>query len=181
MENNPQEPKAMADVKYYNTSVRKLVLLSICTFGIYEIYWHYKNWKAIRDQAGENVSPFWRAWFCIFTCYGLFKRIKVAILNKGHNVAYSAGQLATLYIVMNLFGRAGSRYDNQIANLLWVISFFTVIPLVVVQKAINSYNASIDASYKINDNFNWKSITVIVLGGILLILSILGIFLPSPK
>ncbi|MFY9401991.1 MAG: hypothetical protein WAQ07_01090 [Candidatus Omnitrophota bacterium] len=181
MDNSQQELKLQSDIKYFNTSIMKLVLLFVCTFGIYGLYWHYKNWKAIKDHTGEKISPFWRAFFWIFTCSDLFKIIGLSALGKGINIAYSARDLATFYILMMLFGVVGSKYDNQIANLLWVVGFFAVIPLVIVQKAVNSYNAAIDDSYMINDGFSWKSITVIVLGAILLILSIAGRFLPNPK
>jgi len=29
---------------FFTPSTLKFVLMSVCTFGIYELYWFYKNW-----------------------------------------------------------------------------------------------------------------------------------------
>ncbi len=34
---------------FFTTSTLKLTLMSICTFGIYELYWFYKNWVLIKE------------------------------------------------------------------------------------------------------------------------------------
>ncbi len=36
-----------SEVYFFTTSTLKLMLMSICTFGIYELYWFYKNWVLI--------------------------------------------------------------------------------------------------------------------------------------
>jgi fatty acid desaturase len=35
----------------------QLVLLSTFTFGLYEIYWFYRNWKQLRDEDNLDVNP----------------------------------------------------------------------------------------------------------------------------
>lgn len=171
--------KALSNGKYYNVSIPKLIILSVCTLGLYEIFWHYKNWKSIKEQTGEDISPFWRAWFLIFTCHELFKRIGISSGEKGLSLVPSAGRLATLYILLLLFGYIGGRLNNPIGNVLWIVSLFTVVPLISVQKFINSYNATKDPSYIINNRYGWESIVSIIVGGIFLILTIIGIFLPA--
>jgi hypothetical protein len=40
----------------FTASTFKLVLMSLCTFGLYEVYWFYKNWVCIKKRTGENLS-----------------------------------------------------------------------------------------------------------------------------
>ena len=41
--------------RYYPVSTTKLVVLSILTGGLYEIYWFYKNWKWIKQRDGSSI------------------------------------------------------------------------------------------------------------------------------
>ena len=56
--------------------VRRLVLLSILTFGVYCYYWQYRNWVYVKEREGLSISPFWRAWFWLFFVYALLKAMK---------------------------------------------------------------------------------------------------------
>jgi hypothetical protein len=68
-ESNPAPP-------FFPTSIAKFVTLSICSFGIYELYWMYKNWQLIRIRDNLDISPFGRAFFGFFYCYQLFKAVR---------------------------------------------------------------------------------------------------------
>ena len=35
---------------YFPVSNTKLVLLSVCTLGLYEFYWFYKNWALVKER-----------------------------------------------------------------------------------------------------------------------------------
>ena len=41
--------------EYFSVPTRKFVALCILTFGIYELYWFFKNWKAIKVQEGKKL------------------------------------------------------------------------------------------------------------------------------
>ncbi len=60
---------------YFPVSLLKLVIMSVVTAGIYEIYWMYKNWALVREREKLDIRPFWRAFFGFFFCYSLFKRV----------------------------------------------------------------------------------------------------------
>lgn len=34
---------------FFTASTLKLVLMSVCTLGLYELYWFYKNWVLIKS------------------------------------------------------------------------------------------------------------------------------------
>ncbi len=82
--------RAPSAIKYYNISIAKLIVFSICSFSIYEYYWMYRNWKVIKNHSGAKISPFWRTGFFVFFCYGLFKIIKRSIRQKNIQIPYSA-------------------------------------------------------------------------------------------
>ena len=61
---------------FLHISVARLILLSIASFGIYEAYWVYKNWKYINERGRLGIRPFWRGVFSLFFCHSLLRRIQ---------------------------------------------------------------------------------------------------------
>src|SRR5258708_37159984 len=47
----------------YIISIPKLIILSTVTFGIYDIYWFYKQWKSFKAERDLKVTPWARALF----------------------------------------------------------------------------------------------------------------------
>lgn len=48
---------------FYSTGPFKFMLLSIGTFGLFQLYWFYRNWRAIKQRDGSDIRPLWRAFF----------------------------------------------------------------------------------------------------------------------
>ena len=88
-------------VKYFSVSKRKLVIMSITTFGIYQLYWFYQNWEAVKEQGKENISPLWRSWFGILYCDSLFERIFISAHKFGYKKNNSMS-LAITYILLSI-------------------------------------------------------------------------------
>lgn len=38
-----EEERTYASSPYFSVSVRKLVVMSLCTFGLYDLYWFYQQ------------------------------------------------------------------------------------------------------------------------------------------
>ena len=159
------------NIEYFYVPTAKLITLWLCTFGLYAFYWFYKNWKCVRDKGNENVSPFLRAWFGVFTCYGLFKRILLSAEAQEFKPGTTAGILATAFILISIGYKAPDPY--------WIISFLNFVPILEVQKAIKHNNKKQSPDFKPNKKFSWKEITIIVLGGILLALAVWGAVIPT--
>jgi hypothetical protein len=53
-------------VAYFPVSPFKLVTLSICTLGLYQIHWFYKNRAFIKAQEKSGILPVMRAIFGVF-------------------------------------------------------------------------------------------------------------------
>jgi len=152
-------------VHFFPLAPRKLVVMSICTLGLYEIYWFYRNWKFLKKEKGLNISPFWRAWFLVLFCYSLFKNVKNYANEKGVQATFSPGGLATAFIIVT--------FTSRLPAPIWLISIFTFIPLLTVQATINELNKD-QLEKVINRNFSGWNIFGIVVGVILWALIILG-------
>src|SRR5258708_26288675 len=57
----------------YVISIPKLIVLNLFTFGFYEIYWFYKQWKSLKYEIKLKVTTLGRAIFAPIFAYYLFK------------------------------------------------------------------------------------------------------------
>lgn len=174
-----KENKEVFNVKYFAIPVEKLAALSILTWGIYEIYWFYKNWEGVRIEEKRKMYPFWRAILSIFYCHSLFKKILGSAKKQGYSENYSAGLLAFLYIVSLLLARALGQVENPDLgfNLFWVaISFSSFVPLIWVQRATNFNNSKIVEGYNNNLKFSAGEVVIMIVGALCWGVVFIGIF-----
>lgn len=149
---NPISTNSEASLLYI--PVARLVLLSIVSFGIYEAYWIYKNWRYIKEREGLKISPFWRGVFGVFFCHGLLREIHATEESTSLiEPSFSPNGLATGWVILailaNLIGRAPDVTASIIAGLM--PSYLFLVP---VQNYINSVTAkrTPSASY-----YGWSS------------------------
>lgn len=177
----PVEAESGSTIEYFAISPKRLALFSVLTLGIYEIYWFYKNWSAVKKFEGQKISPFWRAIFAVFFCYSLFKKVLESAKSHTYQNSYSPGWLATAYILLLVVGNGLSKvesYDISF-NLIWlIVAIATFIPLLSVQKAINFNNEKIRDNFELRREFSGGEVVLIVVGVIWFLLVLVGIFLP---
>lgn len=164
---DPDQNDQITSPIFFPTTTKKLAIMSICTFGIYEIYWFYRNWKFLKEKRGYNIRPFWRALFSIFFCYSLFKTVKYYANKTGIQETFTPGGLAAAYILIYIAYR--------LPDPAWLISIFTFIPLLTAQKTINTLNRD-QLEKVINKKFSGWNIFGIVAGIIWWGLVIPGMF-----
>jgi len=146
-------------------------VMATVTFGIYELYWFYKNWKLIKQRSDPTMMPFWRAFFGIIFCYGCFKEIKDTAAARGITLRWSAGLLAITWIVLCLCWRLPDPFS--------LVCWLTPLVILPVQDAANRLNAIVTPNHNPNVRFSGWNIAGIVLGGICFVLSVIATFLPS--
>src|SRR5438067_149581 len=73
----------------YIISVNKFILLSLSTFGLYEIWWFYKAWRFFRQKDELDIMPAARALFAIFFINSLFNRILIYANEKSYYADFS--------------------------------------------------------------------------------------------
>lgn len=157
--------------EYYSISTKKLVLMSVLTFGLYEVYWFYRNWKAVKIQEGRKISPFWRAIFSPIFCYSLFKRIGLAANQKGYPKKPSPGLLTLGYIFVSALYKLPEPFD-----LLSSLSFLMLLP---IAEAIRFNNARVNPQSTDEEKLNRPQIIFLVIGIILWVLTVLGYVFPE--
>ena len=163
--------QSQTEFSFFPVATHKFVVLSICTFGFYELYWAYRNWQRIQAASGETLSPFWRACFATLWNFSLFGRIRDRVTHDGTTADWSPPFLATCYLL--LYGL------TQLPNPWWLISYATFLPLVPVQKATQQFNEQNNVNEDLNSNYSGINVAVIILGGILVSLAVFGSFLPE--
>lgn len=157
---------------FFSVSLLKLTVLSLCTFGIYELYWFYRNWKLKKARDNSDISPFWRAFFGIIFCYQIFTHIRDEGASRGIQPPLAAGVLAAGWILLTLTWRLPDPYS--------LITFAAVAFLLPVQDYVNRINAHDVPNHDPNARFSaWNWVGVVV-GGFLFAFSLwVAIFPPA--
>ena len=84
------------DQKLISTS--KFIFFSFISFGLYNLWWMFKEWRFFQQKDNLDIMAAFRAIFMVFFLYSLFKRIEKFAAEKGYQKASSAGLLYIAYI-----------------------------------------------------------------------------------
>ena len=155
---------------FFPVSILKLIVMSVCTFGIYEIYWYYKNWQFIKERENLDIMPIWRAAFAYFFCYSFFRKVQTTASSLGLTRSIAAEPLALGWIVVALLWLLPDPYS--------LITHFSVLFLIPVQILANEINAKLSLGHDENGRFTVWNIVAIVFGGMLFLLVVFGTFVP---
>ena len=145
--------------------------MSICTFGLYELYWFYKNWVLIKARTEQDIMPFWRAFFAPLWAYSCFKHIKNSAIGNNVPESLSIGLLAIVYFVLQALPNLPDPY--------WLVSFLSFTLLIPANSVALNINNHLISDFKNNETFSGWNWGGLVLGGLLFVLSLIGTFLPE--
>lgn len=106
-------------------------LLSISTFGIYELWWMYRSWKYFKQRENLDIMPASRAIFAYFFMGSLFNKIAYYCSTKQREVTYNSPLLVFAFIVFNVLSKLPDPY--------WIISVLSFVPLIGPVKELNYY------------------------------------------
>ncbi|GAB4029362.1 hypothetical protein [Spirosoma gilvum] len=149
-------------------------LLSFFSFGIYTIYWFYKNWAFFRDVYEWDIYPFWRAIFSIFFVHSLLEHINDLAVEKGHPGISSNGY-ASGFVVLAIVQRFVDRVlpDALALTALCIPPFLFLIP------TVKQLNYIYEKAYP-NDHrpaLGPGEFIILILGGIIMSLAITGLLM----
>jgi len=174
--------------EFFPVSEGKLITLYVLSFGLYGVYWFYKNWKLQQPRMDKKISPVLRSVFSILFTHSLFRIIDKSAehLEKKHK--FNANGLATLFVaaivVSNIIdyvppGAGGSVYitSNTVIITSIIIFLLSVWPLVKVQATVNRINDDI-LGY-LNYKYSMWNYGVIALGVVTWILIAMGLLFES--
>lgn len=156
-------------VPLHPMSLQKLVVLSISTLCFYQLFWFYRNWRVLRDEGGERITPWIRALFSALTAFSLFDDVESLGRRARVPVHWSPIPLGIAYFLLCTAWRLPDPY-----SLVWLAS---CVPLAWVQRTINEVNARCEQTREVDRSFtawNWLAAAV---GGTLLLLYVAGLFI----
>ncbi|MDQ2099287.1 MAG: hypothetical protein QQW96_16785 [Tychonema bourrellyi B0820] len=146
--------------------VWKFCFLMIITFGLYELPWCHKQWKFLKDRENLNINPWVRAVFFLFTMHNLAKKVFVLAEKQGYRERPSAFQVTLIYWIFFIL--------SFLPDPFWLISFFGVVPLLTILKAVNYYWEQEQPNLPVRKSFTGREVAWIVFGAILWLLVIIG-------
>ena len=155
---------------FFPISTLKLALMSIVTFGLYEIYWFYQNWKLVQHDPAQKLNAPIRAVFYPIMAYALFRRIAEAAAREQLGTL-QAGALAVAVFVMSALWRLPDPW--------WLVSFLSFVPLLPVQQSVNALNRKLAPQADPNRRFSAWNIFGLVAGGLFFLLALIGVFVPE--
>ncbi len=182
LENN--KPLQENSTAFFPVSEGKLITLYILSFGLYGVYWFYKNWKLQQKSMDKKIYPVWRAIFSIFFTHSLFKRIAQQASHLEHKHQFNANALATFFVaaivVSNIMERLSmntSLLENITSNTVIISSltlfFLSAYPLAKVQATVNRINN--DMLGYLNHKYSLWNYVLIVFGLVFWLMVAMGL------
>ncbi len=173
-----------SETKFFPVSEGKFITLYILSFGLYGVYWFYKNWKLQQPLMDKKIYPVWRAIFSIFFTHSLFKRIDQSALHLEKQHKFNANALATFFVVSivvsnileNLSGSSEVLFNISSNNIIIIsLALFLVstYPMVKVQSTVNRINN--DMLGYLNHKYSLWNYVLIALGMFTWIVIALGL------
>lgn len=160
---------------------KKVLFLSVITWGLYDFFWFLNNWKIIKQKENSKIHPFGRSFLAIFYCYSFFKKVMDSASNSGYVEKYSAKKLATGYFLLTFVGVVLGKSIPGIG--LWAL-VFSVIGLLAsyslfeVQKAINFNSEHESGVSNFNNSYSFGDAAFIIFGVLYTIFIIYGVSVP---
>jgi hypothetical protein len=114
---------------WFQVGTAKLLLMCVVTFGLYQIYWFYQQWRHVQRR-GERVHPALRTLFAAIFCYPLFRRVSVDAADRGIPQVPSAVGCAVAFVLLSMTWRLPAPWSS--------ISLLSLLPLAMVQRAASA-------------------------------------------
>lgn len=144
---------------YFTVSGDKLAILSVASFGLYQVYWFYRNWTFSRDHGGRGRWPLPRAVLAPVLSLSLFREMR-ATLRQHALPGVPAGLLAALYFAL-------SASALLLPDPWWLTGLLSFAPLLVVQALVNRLHARVAPAAPRNTRYSLGNVALIVLGAVL--------------
>lgn len=145
-------------------ALRHLMLLTVCTGGLYELYWFYRNWRDLDGSGPDEVTPrtvlltlgLLVPFVNVALVYRQLDRIRGAVNAAGVQPGYSPVLTTCAYFGLGVLANL---------TMLWMVSLLMVVPLLPVQDALNRYWLEREPETPVRQELTSRELAVIALGG----------------
>ena len=145
---------------YHPVSIKKLMILSILTLGLYLFYAWYKNYQYIYQRDQKQRSGLWSSLFMIFTVFQLYADINKT-MNRFLGTKIRHGFFWACLLFMSLLISFAAplfmRFDLVHQAYLLICNAVIIIAFIPLQQGINAINqqqglsGGIDAQFSVTD------------------------------
>ena len=178
----------------YKLSPKRVVVMSILSFGIYLWYWFYLTWKQYRDHTGERAYPVWHALALSVPIYGLFRThahmrsYKELMAGTGVPTTIAVGWTVFAVAIVSLLVYAGftlglgemTAGDAGVVMLMYITSVSVVAVLLTqLQDNLNRYWDGLPNTSTGYVPVGMGETTLVIIGLISWALSLLALFSES--
>ena len=154
--------------RYHVVPLWRFLLLSVLTWGTYEIYWFWKNWSAVKRADGSDIWPIPRAIFAGITFFMLITDLNTQLAARGKTMRVSIG-MGIGFIITSALHRAPDPY-----SMISLVSVVFFIPAVRAMHTLSSAAA-------IAENARWRvrHTVLLVIFVPFFLLATVALFLPE--
>jgi hypothetical protein len=166
------------DSSFYIVATRKFWFLLVLTFGIYRVYWFYRNWKHYKEQVDRDIWPVPRAIFSVFFAHSLNRFVDQRPKRRQLVFDWSPEWCATIYVLFTVVANIADRLAaKDIGSPLTDLVGFIALPIWgwamwQTQRAINTMGDDVDGES--NSTFTAANYVWMALGTALWVLVIAG-------
>ena len=156
-------------IEYFYTPLGRFLLFRFFTLGLYDIYWFYKNWIAIKKATGiRRIYPILRSLFAIFFCWSLFKKIHGNAGKYGYKYQNLAHIASFIFIgsrvILFIFGKITILPEAILGALVLMLSIPHIMAIIITQRAIKFHNKHAIAGYSTRRKLTGFEWICVVLG-----------------
>lgn len=135
--------------------------MSTVTVGIYPIFWSYKNWSWVKNVDSQDISPGWRAFFMVFTNFGLFNRM--AGKSDGSTRFGLIGVLLAIVILIGAICEGVYERQLDAPDWLFLLGMACMLAWIPAVRHVNKLNAECPDCIRHNSSFGWPALGMLAL------------------
>lgn len=158
---------------YFAVSVPKLAVMSLASFGLYHLLWHYRNWQRYRARSTRRFSVLLRTLLGPLFAFRLFERMQHDLREAGQRGIPEPGVLALAYLALNAL--------LSLPTPWWALAFLNTAPLLIVQAGVNRLHRVVAPRAPRNDSYSGANVVLIIIGVFLFLLMLIGLLLDVPE
>jgi hypothetical protein len=169
MTDGPSAPRATTG-PWFPVATHKFIVLSIFSFGVYDFYWVYQNWRRVQLATGETISPFWRTCLVVpIYAFPLLRRIRGSADAAGIEPRWNPDLLAAAFIAL--------AFAPLLPNIGFYLSVISCAPLVPPVMTIAAINGATGNPEGVNDRYTLPCVAAIAVGAFVYLILIAGTIL----
>ncbi|CAN5202373.1 hypothetical protein BH11CYA1_BH11CYA1_32240 [soil metagenome] len=157
----------------YPITLKKFIILDLITFGVFEIIWAFKHFRALKGKG--KAKTFAAMVFALFLPISLFDMLKEYESKSAATacpISYNKYLLGVSFFMLSLIIKVVSNAPTIPDWVTFVITPLSLIPLLFVQRKINLLNTTLRPGVPFAPPMTWKHWVGLVIGVVVLLVMV---------